>query len=153
MNGPALAGFFFGGDALDFNEDRLIAELTRDEGLRNKPYKDTVGKLTIGVGRNLDDVGLSDQECVYLLHNDIVRSVADLDNNLDWWRDMSDTRQRALINMCFNLGWPRLSGFRNMLAALKASDYDKAASEALDSRWAQQVGSRSERIAEMYRQG
>lgn len=136
-----------------FDRQALIAELTRDEGLRFKPYKCTAGKLTIGIGRNLDDVGISEEEAYFLCGNDIDAAADDLDQNVPWFRQLSDTRQRALVNMCFNLGWPRLSGFRNMLVALKEGDYDRAASEALDSRWARQVGARSERIAEMYRNG
>lgn len=136
-----------------FDRQALIAELTRDEGLRFKPYKCTAGKLTIGIGRNLDDVGISEEEAYFLCGNDIDAAADDLDQNVPWFRQLSDTRQRALVNMCFNLGWPRLSGFRNMLMALKEGDYDRAASEALDSRWARQVGARSERIAEMYRNG
>jgi len=138
---------------MSFDLDALKRELHRDEGLRKHPYKDTVGKLTIGIGRNLDDIGLSEEESYFLCGNDIDAATDDLDRNAPWWRDMTDARQRGLVNMCFNLGWPRLSGFRNMLTALEAGDYDRAASEALDSRWAEQVGIRSERIAEMFRQG
>jgi len=136
---------------MDMNE--LKAELVRDEGLRLKPYEDTAGKLTIGVGRNLDDVGLTEEEAGYLLENDVGRSMVDLDRNAPWWRSMSDARQRALVNMCFNLGWPRLSQFKNMLAALEAGDFVRAAAEALDSRWARQVGRRSARIAVRIREG
>ncbi len=127
--------------------DTIETDLIRDEGLRLKPYTDTVGKLTIGVGRNLDDVGISDAEARHLLRNDIMAAVRDLDRNIPWWRDLSEGRQRALLNMCFNMGWPTLSAFRKMLAALRTGDYDTAAAEALDSRWARQVGQRADRIA------
>ena len=132
---------------------KLKAELIRDEGLRLKPYRCTAGKLTIGVGRNLDDVGLADEEAKYLLKTDIDRAMDGLDRNVPWWRSMTDARRRALVNMCFNLGWPRLSQFKNMLAHLQAGDFERAAAEALDSRWAQQVGERSERIAALIREG
>ncbi len=135
------------------NIEQMKTELVRDEGLRLKPYKDTVGKLTIGVGRNLDDVGITEEEAGYLLENDIGRAMADLDRNVPWWRSLSDARQRAMINMCFNLGWPRLSQFQNMLAALEAGDYERAAIEALDSRWARQVGSRAARVAAQIMEG
>jgi lysozyme len=131
----------------------ILNDLIRDEGIILKPYKDSVGKLTIGIGRNLDDVGLTKTEAEYLCENDIGRSMADLDRNAPWWRKMGDNGQRALVNMCFNLGWPRLSGFSNMLAALRAGDYAKAADEALDSRWAKQVGPRAQRIADLLRIG
>ena len=131
----------------------LVRDLVRDEGMRLKPYTDTVGKVTIGVGRNLDDVGISEDEALAMLDADIDRSIADLDRTLPWLFERPEPVQRALVNMCFNLGWPRLSGFRNMLDALEAGDYDRAAAEALDSRWARQVGARAERIAALFREG
>jgi lysozyme len=132
--------------------DELTQELRLDEGVRLKPYTDTVGKLTIGIGRNLDDRGISDDEADYMLANDIRMVEAELNRNAPWWTDLPELAQRGLTNMCFNLGWPRLSGFRNMLQALQNGDYSRAADEALDSRWARQVGARAERIATQYRQ-
>src|SRR5438105_4864784 len=86
------------------NLDALRKELIRDEALRLKPYKDTVGKLTIGVGRNLDDKGISEAEAAVLLENDIAEHVALLDAKLSWWRKLDEARQNALANMCFNMG-------------------------------------------------
>lgn len=133
--------------------ERLRQDVLHDEGLRLKPYTDTVGKLTIGVGRNLDDVGISEAEALLMLEHDLERVMADLDRNIPWWRRLSEGRQRALVNMGFNLGWPRLSGFRKMLAALKAGDVQRAGAEALDSRWSAQVGARSHRLAKLLREG
>lgn len=132
---------------------KLTADLIRDEGLELRPYKCTAGKVTIGIGRNLDDVGITREEAMHLLHNDLDRVSAELDRAFPWWRDLSEARQRALANMAFNLGVPRLSGFRRMTAALQEGRYDDAAREALDSRWAQQVGARSQRIAALIREG
>jgi len=132
--------------------DELTQELRLNEGVRLKPYTDTVGKLTIGIGRNLDDRGISDDEADYMLANDIRMDEAELNRNAPRWTDLPELAQRGLANMCFNLGWPRLSGFRNMLQALQNGDYSRAADEALDSRWARQVGARAERIATQYRQ-
>ena len=129
----------------------LVEQLLADEGLRLKPYKDTVGKLTIGVGRNLDDRGISEVEAKYLLVNDIKIAEADLTRHAPWWWQMDEKRQKALVNMCFNLGWPRLSKFEKMLEALKDKDYDTAAAEALDSTWATQVGDRAKRIAKVFK--
>lgn len=131
----------------------LKDDLARDEGCRLKPYQDTEGLLTIGIGRNLDDVGITSEEAYHLLENDIGGVMADLDRNAPWWRHLTEPRQRALANMAFNLGWPRFSGFRNMLAALQAGEFERAAGEALDSKWARQVGARATRIAEMIREG
>lgn len=136
------------------NRDELIAELIRDEGLRRKPYRDTVGKLTIGIGRNLDDVGLDVDEIHVLANNDIDRRVVpELDRHAAWWAGMSERRQRALANMCFNMGWPTLRRFRRMLAALEAGDYERAAAEAKDSKWYRQVGARADRIIDMIAEG
>lgn len=131
---------------------KLREDIIEDEGLRTKPYTDTVGKLTIGVGRNLDDVGISRREALMLLDNDLAWVFDDLDRNLPWWRRMPEPAQRALANMALNLGYPRLSAFRNMLSALQAMDYETAAEECLDSKWARQVGDRSKRIAALYRE-
>ncbi len=137
----------------DYDKEQLIRDLIRDEGLSLKIYECPAGKLTIGVGRNLEDRGISEDEAGYLLKNDIVGVLDDLDRNISWWRVLGQPQRLALANMCFNLGWPRLSRFKNMLAALKAGDTEKAASEALDSLWAEQVGARAKRIADQMRVG
>ena len=131
--------------------DSVLSDLKRDEGLRLEPYNDSVDKLTIGYGRNLDDVGITEREAEFLLENDLRRSLADLDRTLQWWRALSEASRRGLVNMCFNLGLPRLLTFKRMLAALEAGDGDRAAEEALDSKWAGQVGARAQRIAALYR--
>ena len=130
----------------------LINDLIRDEGMVLKPYTDTVGKVTIGVGRNLDDNGISEDEALIMLRNDIQTAELELHRNLPWLAYKPEKIQRALVNMCFNMGWPRLSGFKKMLAALEADDFETAAAEALNSRWARQVGDRSRRIAKLIRE-
>lgn len=122
------------------------------EGVVLEPYVDTVGKLTIGVGRNLSDNGISHDEAEYMLENDIKRAVQDVENQ-SWFKDQPEGIQKALVNMSFNLGLPRLLSFKKMIAALDKKDYATAAREALDSRWAQQVGQRAKDIAVMIRQG
>lgn len=138
------------------NHDEILEEakrhIKRDEGLRLKPYLDSVGKLSIAWGRNLDDVGLSEVESEILLDNDMAVAVSELDRALPWWRHLPGPVQCGLINMSLNLGMPRLLGFRLMLAALKAGDFEAAAAEALNSKWRRQVGSRAERIANLYRE-
>ena len=132
--------------------EHLCADLERDEGLRLKPYRDSVGKLTIGYGRNLDDVGISQLEALDMLDNDVERATNDLHREIPWHQHLPDDVRRGLLNMCFNLGWPRLSGFKKMLAALDNNDFNLAADEALDSKWARQVGPRAERIAKLFRE-
>lgn len=135
------------------NADLLIKELIRDEGLRLKPYRCTAGKLTIGVGRNLDDVGISHGEAEILLRNDVARSEADLDRHLPWWRTLDPVRQRVMVNMAFNLGIAGLLGFKNTLRAVETGQYLTAAQGMLASKWASQVGPRATRLATMMRDG
>jgi lysozyme len=117
-----------------------------------KPYLDTVGKTTIGVGRNLTDVGISDVECNLLLENDVIRSIMWLDRHLPWWRSLDAVRQRVMINMVFNMGGKLLT-FANTLAAMQRGDYEAAANSMLASKWATQVGARAQRLASMVRTG
>lgn len=137
---------------MSFDLSALQAELIRDEGLKLKPYRDTLGILTIGVGRNLDEVGISEREAKILLANDIVSVAGQLDKAIPWWVGLSDARQRALINMGF-MGVSRLLEFRKMLSALESGDYETASREALESKWARQVGSRANRVALMILEG
>ncbi len=138
---------------MSYDREQLLVELERDEGLRLKPYTDTVGKLTIGIGRNLTDVGLRAAEARQLCATDVAEVEVALDRHVPWWRAMSDARQRALLNMGFNLGWPRLAQFRLTLGHLEAGRYAEAADECLRSTWARQVGDRAERIAQQFREG
>lgn len=127
----------------------LRSELVRDEGIRLFPYLDTAGKITIGIGRNLSDVGVSSAEVQAMWLADVDRATAGLDRALPWWRSLSEDRQRVLVNMAFNLGVPCLLRFELMLAAAKAGQYQVAASEMLDSAWSRQVGSRATRLAKI----
>ena len=131
----------------------LSEDLERDEGLRLKPYVDTVGKLTIGIGRNLDDVGISEVEARLMLQEDIRRATRSLDSRLPWWRSLCDERQDVLVNMAFNLGISSLLGFRGALAKMQLKDWAGAAAEMLDSSWAKQVGARAPRLSEQMRRG
>lgn len=135
------------------NIEALQQDLIAHEGLRLKPYRCTAGKLSIGVGRNLDDVGISKDEALVMLKNDIDRVLDNLDAHLPWWRQMSEPRQRALANMAFNMGIGRLLGFRKMIAALAAGQYDEAARQAKDSKWAEQVGTRDDDLVKMIKEG
>lgn len=133
--------------------DALTTELVRDEGLRLTPYTDTVGKLTIGVGRNLTDVGISKAEALDLLAHDIDACVADLTSSFPWFARLDDVRQRVLLNMRFNLGPTRFRQFRQMLAAVQAGDYVKASEQMQSSRWAEQVKGRAQRLVRMMATG
>ncbi|WP_296059597.1 glycoside hydrolase family protein [uncultured Amphritea sp.] len=134
------------------NQEKLIAQLKIDEGFRGKPYRCTAGKLTIGFGRNLDDVGVSVAEAEMMLSEDLKEAVPQLEA-LPHYRMLNDVRQNVLCNMAFNLGIPRLMMFKNMWSALAHRNYETAAAEMLNSRWARQVGERAERLAKEMRTG
>jgi lysozyme len=134
---------------------KLIEQLKRHEGVRTHAYKCSADYITVGVGRNIDEdggLGLSDDEIDYLLANDIKRCKQEL-VALSWFVDLDEVRQDALTNLCFNLGLTRLLGFRNAMAAMAEGDYEKAADEFLDSRWATQVGQRAIEVTNMIRSG
>lgn len=132
---------------------RLVEQLRRHEGVRRKLYRDTVGKLTIGVGRNLSDRGLSHDEVDVLLANDIESATQDCERSFPWFATLDSVRQAALVNLCFNMGLPRLRTFRHALAAMAAGDYALAADEFADSRWARQVGDRAVELCGQIRTG
>jgi lysozyme len=131
----------------------LQDELIRDEALRFKPYTDREGKLTIGVGRNLTDVGISRDEAMMLLNNDITSAVGALDQLIPWWRQMSEARQHVVVNMCFNLGPQKLMGFRLALAAMESGNYEDAALQMEASEWYNEVGGRAIRLTGQMRAG
>ena len=135
------------------NRERLIEELKRDEGVVLTLYQCSAGKNTIGVGRNIDDRGITEDESDYLLSNDIDLCVRELEGAFSWFVELSDSRKRVLVNMCFNLGLSRLMGFKKFLAAMEAKNWDTAGKEMLDSKWAEQVGARSTRLRDLILEG
>lgn len=131
----------------------LDAQLTLHEGRRKRIYTDTVGKISGGVGRNLSDVGFSDDEIDLMLRNDIARAEDALDRAHPWWRKLDPIRQKVIVDMMFNLGPAGFAGFRNTILEIRAGDYADAARRMLQSKWARQVGVRARRLAEMMRTG
>lgn len=134
---------------------KLVEQLKRHEGVRTHAYKCSANMITVAVGRNIDEnggLGLSVDEIEYLLENDIKRCKQEL-ISFPWFAEIDSVRQDALVNLCFNLGITRLLGFKNALTAMSIGDYDKAADEFMDSRWAKQVGSRANEVCEMIRSG
>lgn len=147
------------------NLAKLKEQLTRHEGLRLHVYDDATGKAlhagdtlvghpTIGIGRLLTSArGISTIEADMLLDNDIEVVIDELNKNISWWNELNEARKIAVINLCFNLGWPKLSQFKNMLAAAEAGDWDEAAKELQDSLWFDQVGLRGPELVEQLRTG
>lgn len=127
--------------------------IRKHEGVRDKPYKDTVGKLTIGVGRNLDDIGVSEDEIALMEANDIKRAETDARAFFPKFNTLTDNRKAVLIDMAFNLGLTRLSGFTLLRSALNRSDWKGAAIQMQNSLWAQQVKGRANELAALMRNG
>lgn len=135
--------------------DRL-KKLTKEfEGCRLKPYRCTAGKLTIGYGRNLDDVGISQAEADMMFERDFAKAEADARKICEEFgidvNNLIEQRFYVLTDMCFNLGYGGLKKFKGMLTALKNGLYDDAANHMLDSLWAKQVGNRATQLAALMR--
>ena len=131
--------------------DKLMDELIRDEGLRLKVYLDSEGIETIGVGRNLQK-GITRDEAMLLLNNDIRYAIQEA-MTFPWYEKLTEQRKRVIVNMIFNLGLTRFSGFKNTIRYLEMGDYEAASEEMLDSKWARQVGVRATRLSDMMRNG
>jgi lysozyme len=129
----------------------LAEQLTRDEDDREFPYVDTVGKITIGIGHNLTDRGLSKAARQFILAEDIAEVRAQL-APFAWYQGLDPVRQGALENMAFNLGGGLLH-FPTMIHYLSVHDYANAKVAALDSKWAKQVGDRAYRLARQLETG
>ena len=133
-------------------EVRTVARETiiKHEGFRSKPYKDTVGKLTIGFGRNLEDVGISWAEAMFMLENDLARIEADLEDFFGKdWKDLPLYIKVVLMDMCYNLGFRGFRSFRKMIQAVRERDWDRMIEEMLDSKWARQVPNRAKDLIKM----
>lgn len=137
--------------------EKFFAQLKRHEGLRLEAYLCPAGVLTIGYGHNCEAwpvLGvhhegdhISREKAEELLVEDVFGVAGELDDRLPWWRELSEPRQAVLLNMAYNLGLSRLKGFVKMLYALEEGDWNRAAREMLDSKWAVQVKGRSAELA------
>lgn len=128
--------------------ENVKRQLIRYEGLKLQVYKCPAGYQTIGVGRNLESKGISEKEAMVLLDNDIAEFTFALEETYDWFEDLSENRQAVIINMAFNLGMSGFGKFKNMISAIENSDWEEAASQMMDSKWATQVGRRAEELSE-----
>jgi lysozyme len=125
----------------------LLDQLKRDEGLRLTPYRCTAGKLTIGYGRNLEDVGISKEEAEFLLASDAAKAQISVAKALPWFTKLTIPRQAVLVNMAFNMGIAGLLKFKNTLRLIETGEYAEAAKAMLDSKWAEQTGQRALRLS------
>lgn len=127
----------------------LIQMIKRHEGVRLRPYHCSAGRLTIGVGRNIQDNGISEDEAEMLLLNDVQTCKKLANKYFPWYKKLNSDRQAVIINMMFNLGFARFKYFKKMIAAIELGDYKEASIQMLDSRWANQVGQRAIELSEI----
>jgi len=137
------------------NPSRLLRTIESDEGFRSKPYKCSDGIWTIGIGRNLEAVGISYTEALHLLKNDIEQCHADLERVFpNQFEALPDHIQEVLMNMRFQLGPGGFRSFKKFIAAIRAWDMTKAKQEMLDSKWAKQdTPDRANRLAKILQTG
>jgi len=159
---------------MKYRREHFIEELIKHEGLKLQVYQDTLGIDTIGIGRNLEDRGISKEEldaldiptidhiyeygiteadAVYLATNDVQIVEEELLQAHPCVDRLDSVRQLILMDMAFNMGVPRLCKFKKMWNAIHEEDYPTAAKEMLDSRWANQVKSRSVKLAHAMHHG
>jgi len=149
----------------------LADDLERDEGYRANLYLDTEGLLTFGIGRCLQTnpltgdewrllydngelaVSLSISGARRLLASGILQCQTQCAIAFPWWPALDDVRKEVITMLAYNIGLPKLFKFKNMLAAIKAGDYNVAADELEDSLWFKQVKSRGPRLVEQLRSG
>ncbi|MFA5176647.1 MAG: glycoside hydrolase family protein [Candidatus Omnitrophota bacterium] len=128
------------------NIERLKQTLIKQEGtgpiIKNRlmPYRCTSGKLTIGIGRNIEDNGISQAEAEFMLENDIAEAIELCKRLFPVFDELNDVRQEVLVNMMFNMGYNKFSGFKRFIAATNAKDFKRAAAEMENSTWYEQVG-------------
>lgn len=141
--------------------DQLREELAYDEGCVYEIYLDHLGLPTFGIGHlvreedpeNGWEVGttVSEERVVDVFESDIAITIEDCEKLYDDFYDLPEEAQLIIANMCFNLGYPRLSKFKGMKAGVDARDWNRAADEMVDSRWYRQVTNRADRLVERMR--
>ena len=131
------------------NHKKIADQLIKHEGLQLKPYHCPAGKLTIGVGRNLEDKGITKKEAMILLENDINQCLKDLKTIFQTFDQLPESVQQVLVDMRFNLGFKGFRSFTKMIMAVKDQNFILAAQEMKDSHWYSQVGQRAETLVTM----
>lgn len=127
--------------------ERITEQLKMDEGYRKFPYKCTADKLTIGYGRNLEDVGISINGASYLLSYDLKMIFFRVSHCFNWFLNLSDVRQEVVINMIYQLGSSGFFKFKNTIKLIEEGNYLFASDEMLNSKWAKQTPKRAKRLS------
>tara|TARA_Y100000361_G_C11141382_1_gene335293 strand:- start:6 stop:434 length:429 start_codon:yes stop_codon:yes gene_type:complete len=136
------------------SREKLLDMLILHEGLKLKPYKCTADKLTIGVGRNIEDIGITEEEAKLLLENDLNRILQEVEH-WSFLEKLNEPRQAVILDMVFNMGISRFNAntWVKTFAAIQDENFEEAANQMLDSKWANQVGQRAIRLSQMMRKG
>jgi lysozyme len=125
--------------------------LRKHEGYRRFAYKDSVGKISVAIGRNLEDRGITEAEALYLLDNDIEDFTKQLRDRLYWFDSIHEDAKIVLIDMAFNMGLGGLLTFHETLEHIKNENYKAASVSMLQSKWANQVGVRAIELSDILR--
>lgn len=133
-------------------KNSIKEQLILHEDLRLKPYECTEGYITIGVGRNLEAKGISEELALKWLDEDVEDVIGQL-KKYKWFSKLDPVRKKVIIDMGFNLGVPGLLEFKKMIQAIRDNDFERAAAEMKDSKWHEQVNDRALRLEEMMRTG
>jgi len=143
------------------NKDQLREELADDEGCKYEIYLDHLGLPTCGIGHLIKDadpehgqpVGtpVSEERVRQAFDLDILVTIEDCHRLYDDFDELPEEAQLVIANMCFNLGYPRLSKFKGMKAGIDDRDWHRAADEMVDSRWHDQVPNRAKRLVKRIR--
>ena len=136
--------------------ENVVRSLRGEEGEVLHEYKDHLGYSTIGIGRLIDKRkggGITSEEAVYLLGNDVDKVIDQLNKRLPWWTKLDDARKGVLINMAFQMGIDGLLGFKNTLRMIEQGRYTDAANGMMQSLWARQTPARAKRMSEQMRTG
>lgn len=132
--------------------EQVADRLRHSEGFSSKPYRDTVGKLTIGYGTNLD-VGIDREEAEFLLQYRLGKAYSALVQALPWIAILNEARKGVLLDMTYNMGIAGLLTFKNTLRLIKEGNYEQASINMLKSKWASQVKGRAVKLAGIMRNG
>lgn len=131
--------------------EKVKKRLIEEEGKKHFPYTCSANRLTIGVGRNIQDRGISDITIDQMLEEDIDICLGELRQNLSWFDNAPSGIQDVLIDLAFNMGVPKLLMFSKTLEYIRTSQYKKAGDELLRSRYATTVPARAGRNADLIR--
>jgi len=130
--------------------------IIKHEGFRSHAYQCTAGKWTLGFGRNVDKLGgkgISHDEGLMLLSNDIQEITQEVSKKLIWFQGLNEARKAAIVDMIYNLGFGGFGKFRQFQLAMARGDFQKASQEMLQSLWAKQVGSRADELSQIISTG